>query len=212
MENGAVIDTGTYQLPASSGQMPSFGPGKLGDLLNVNLPGLSVSQFSGFSGSTNAHSVSLWFDPGNSFGTIIDFTTTCGVNGNLSCGIRMSYQDDHTILVHAGTDQVQNDASIAVSPAMHSVVVTEQKNANFETVRVSVYVDGVFRAGIPLGAGNLFASVADTIQLPGSAGFRIDEVEIWDRDLTSEGPETLCVNGFDGEWSFATATCLLTSN
>ena len=83
---------------------------------------------------------------------------------------------------------------------------------DWEPTYLDYYIDGVLRGGIPLGAGNLFSQVSDTLTVAPVPGFTIDEVEIWERDLASDGPETLCVNGFDGEWNFATSTCLLTSN
>jgi len=106
---------------------------------------------------------------------------------------------------------VQRTQTINVPNGPHSIVVAEQKSADGTTTQqMSIFIDGV-ATKVPVGAGNLYTTVADTIQLPHTGGTIVDELEFFPRDLTADA-EMLCENGFDGEFDVVTGACLMTSN
>ena len=215
-EGGRVADTGLWNLPHEFPQGVQFVAGRLGDALRLSV-GFEWRYTSGFRANVAAvpaHSFSLWFEAGTSFGRLIDFTGQCIVGGPPgNCGISIDYVDNGRIVIFTGTDGgVSTQTLVEVTPnRMNNVVVTEQKTDPKTTDTITVFVNGVEVATIVIGAGDIYEDVSDTIRLVSAPGSRVDEFEFWALDL-SKNPEALCQNGFDGQFDHIGGACLLTSN
>ncbi|HSR99752.1 MAG TPA: hypothetical protein VLM79_22015 [Kofleriaceae bacterium] len=217
-ENNVVRDTGSWNLGfvSPSPALISFVPTRLGNGMKLGTGQEPFGITQGFAAQMNAapgHSFSFWFVAGaTDQDTMIDFLHLCAAGAPISCGVRVTYGTASGLTVAAAANSTSViSKSIAVASGPHSVVVTEQKaDANGTTQSLTVYVDGVATV-MPIGTGNVYANPSDTVQLPHAAGTTVDEIEFWPRDLSKDA-ETLCENGWDGEWNPATATCLLTSN
>jgi hypothetical protein len=115
------------------------------------------------------------------------------------------------ISVFAGTQQFQKTVTIPVTPGKpNSVVVTEKRSAG-QTASIQVFVNGGPATVISVAAGAVFAFNSNNVLLAGAAGAQVDEYEFWTEDLGGN-QETLCENGFDGEFDLLTGSCSLTSN
>ena len=200
---------------------PSFVATKLGlgQQVESNDPLTQGFSLAGFVKNANTqpdHTFALWFQSGTAApsDTLLDFTTLCSPLAVAVCGISVTYQAPGQITVFAGSPQVSGSVKVQIPNAgMHSVVVAATNSAPGTTKQITVFVDGVTTSTqiISIGNGNVYNTVSDRIILPHAIGTIIDEIQMFPFDMTT-AQDTLCENGFDGEFDPASGTCLLTSN
>ncbi len=207
-------NTGTEGLPVQPPQAATF---VAFDKLGLGMEVLASSQFAvkfyaKFDDSAHTHSISFWFE-GGALLTIFDFVHPCIASAPTKlCGMRASYTAAKELQIDSyNNSDTPKSAAFSADNAVHGVVITEQKTGNV-TDKLTVYIDGTLVGVLDIGgAYNVFANPSDIIQFPSQVGARVDEIEFWDQDLSTD-KAMLCENGFDGQFDPVNSVCVLTSN
>ena len=208
-----VVETGAWRLQLFPPQTSSFVSTATGMAMRLQeTQAWGVSGFKPFAASAPAHSLSFWFHENGSSSNLVSMVGECVVRGPVECGLSVT-AGAGTITVYAGTDTgVRQTRTFAVArDRPNSVVITEQKVDPRRTENLTVYVNGVKVGDIPIGDGDVFEDVSNTVVFNVLRDLVVDEFEFWQADLT-QSDEALCENGFDGEFDPATGGCALTAN
>nr|HEX4317278.1 Ig-like domain-containing protein [Kofleriaceae bacterium] len=214
-DDGTADDAGTAGI-ATTLQLTAAFADTLGNGVTNQKGGiLTMGGFTKNVSPTSEHSLALFFESKVS-DVLWDDTTQCSALAVTKCGITVSFDAAaNQVVVFGGTTGAQQTVDIDAGKtfSFHSVVVTEQHAAiagATVTQQLTVFVDGKPTI-IPIGSGNIFQIVNDTITGPRAQGTTYDEYRFYLRDLT-EDDEMLCENGFFGQYDHLDDSCSLVNN
>ena len=209
-EDQKLTHTGTWSVGLLGGAGNAFVSHALGGAMRLtNANGTPFIEGIGTRlRESPGRSISFSFVPHTAFGSLIDLRGSCPPS-NFACGLRISYPDNGTLVVYAGTVSNAQTRSFSVPVGrLVGVLVTEQRVGQI-TQQITVYINGQATV-IPLGGGDIFVATSFA-ELVTAIGMIVDEYEIWPADLSRE-PQMLCENGLDGEFERSSNRCLLTAH
>ena len=224
LEN-SYLDTGTSHMSVNSQpRTATFETGTLGEGLRLSAAAETLSEtglLSGLVGS-QPHTITLsyqtdagqyLFDTRRACGGILLFPTYCGVlvfatNTMLEIGVYNHTRDIVT---------PNYSTTVAADSSTHTVVIAEHNNGTVST-GMSIYVDGTLGNTLTFPTSGTTSFQAfdlrhtnDLLVFSRLANGFVDEIQFWQTDLTAT-TDTLCENGFDGQWDPVALSCTLTAN